>query len=76
MNALTWLLLLGGVLLNAAAQLLLKAATRTSGELLSDAGQVSWSAAEGLLRTAPLWAGLACYGSACCCGSVPCRACR
>src|SRR6185295_1822806 len=62
MNALTWLLLLGGVLLNAAAQLLLKAATRTSGELLSDAGHVSWSAAEELLRTAPLWAGLACYG--------------
>ncbi len=50
------------MLLNAAAQLLLKAATRTSGELLSDAGSVSWSAAEGLLRTAPLWAGLACYG--------------
>lgn len=62
MSAITWLLLLGGVLLNAAAQLLLKAATRTSGALVSDAGNVSWSAAEGLLRTAPLWAGLACYG--------------
>ncbi len=61
MNALTWALLLGGVLLNAAAQLLLKAATRTSGALVSDAGNVSWSAAEELLRTVPLWAGLACY---------------
>jgi len=62
MNALTWALLLGGVLLNAAAQLLLKAATRMSGALVSDAGNISWSAADGLLRTAPLWAGLACYG--------------
>jgi multidrug transporter EmrE-like cation transporter len=61
MSAITWLVLLGGVLPNAAAQLLLKAATRTSGALVSDAGNVSWSAAEGLLRTAPLWAGLACY---------------
>ena len=50
------------MLLNAAAQLLLKAATRTSGELLSDSGQVSWSAADGLLRTVPLWVGLSCYG--------------
>ena len=62
MNVITWALLLGGVLLNAAAQLLLKAATRTSGELLSDSGQISWSAVDGLLRTVPLWAGLSCYG--------------
>ena len=62
MNVLTWALLLGGVLLNAAAQLLLKAATRTSGELLSDSGQISWSAVDGLLRTVPLWVGLSCYG--------------
>ena len=56
------MLLLGGVVLNAAAQLLLKAATRTSGVLVSDGGQVSWSAALQLLRAAPLWVGLACYG--------------
>ncbi len=37
MTAITWLLLLGGVALNAAAQLLLKAATRTSGVLVHDA---------------------------------------
>ena len=41
MNTLTWTLLLGGVLLNAAAQLLLKAATRISGVLLTDAGNMS-----------------------------------
>src|SRR4249919_1651858 len=62
MTTVTWALLLGGVLLNAAAQLLLKAATRTSGVLLSDAGQVSWAAASELLRTVPLWVGLSCYG--------------
>jgi multidrug transporter EmrE-like cation transporter len=62
MTGVTWLLLLGGVALNAAAQLLLKAATRTSGVLVSDAGAVSWSAAAELLRAFPLWVGLSCYG--------------
>jgi len=62
MTILTWVLLLGGVLLNAAAQLLLKAATRTSGMLISDSGSVSWTAANELIRTVPLWVGLSCYG--------------
>jgi len=59
---LTWCLLLGGVLLNAAAQLLLKAATRHSGELVADSGQVSWAAVLQLLGAVPLWVGLGCYG--------------
>ncbi len=62
MTAITWLLLLGGVALNAAAQLLLKAATRTSGVLVHDAGGIAWSAAAQLVRAPPLWAGLGCYG--------------
>ena len=62
MSTVTWLLLLGGVALNAAAQLLLKAATRVSGELVADGGAVSWHAAGILARAPPLWAGLACYG--------------
>jgi multidrug transporter EmrE-like cation transporter len=62
MTWLTWCLLLSGVLLNAAAQLLLKAATRHSGELVADSGQVSWSAVMQLLGAVPLWVGLACYG--------------
>ena len=61
MSAITWLLLLSGVLLNAAAQLLLKAATRVSGVLVSDAGGLSWPAAGALLGAPPLWAGLGCY---------------
>ncbi len=62
MSPITWVLLLGGVLLNAAAQLFLKAATRASGVLFADTGSVSWIAAAHLLRALPLWAGLACYG--------------
>ncbi len=61
MSPITWTLLLGGVALNAAAQLLLKGATRSSGVLFADRGGVSWTAAEHLLRAPPLWGGLACY---------------
>lgn len=62
MTAMTWVLLLAGVTLNAAAQLFLKAATRVSGVLVDDSGAILWSAAAQLLRAPPLWAGLACYG--------------
>jgi multidrug transporter EmrE-like cation transporter len=62
MTWLTWCLLLGGVFLNAAAQLLLKAATRHSGELIGDSGQVSWTSVTHLAGAVPLWIGLGCYG--------------
>ena len=62
MSPITWSLLLGGVVLNAAAQLLLKAATRVSGVLVATSGQVSWSAAAHLMRAPPLWGGFCCYG--------------
>jgi multidrug transporter EmrE-like cation transporter len=62
MTWLTWCLLLGGVLLNACAQLLLKAATRHSGQLVADSGQVSWTSVMQLLGALPLWVGLCCYG--------------
>lgn len=62
MTAVTWALLLGGVALNAAAQLFLKAATRASGVLVADTGGISWAAAAHLVRQPPLWGGLACYG--------------
>ena len=61
MTWLTWCLLLGGVLLNASAQLLLKAATRHSGELVADSGRISWVAVMHLLSAVPLWFGMACY---------------
>lgn len=61
LGPLTWALVLGGVGLNAAAQLFLKAATRASGVLIADTGSISWGAAAQLLRTLPLWCGLGCY---------------
>ena len=77
MTWLTWCLLLGGVLLNAAAQLLLKAATRHSGELVGGFGP-------GVLGGGPAAAG---RGAAVgrpgllrdqrdSCGWARCRACR
>jgi multidrug transporter EmrE-like cation transporter len=62
MTFLTWVLLLAGVFLNAAAQLLLKAATRHSGELVGDSGRISWSSVMSLMGAVPLWVGLVCYG--------------
>ncbi|MEJ0008113.1 MAG: transporter [Steroidobacteraceae bacterium] len=61
MTWITWCLLLAGVFLNAAAQLLLKAATRHSGELIADSGRVSWNAVLQLAGAAPLWFGMTCY---------------
>ncbi|MEJ0036067.1 MAG: SMR family transporter [Gammaproteobacteria bacterium] len=62
MKPIVWSLLLTGVALNAAAQLLLKAATRYSGALVSDAGRVDWLNATALVKAPPLWIGLGCYG--------------
>jgi len=62
MKPIIWSLLLSGVALNAAAQLLLKAATRYAGPLVSDAGRVEWLNATALWKAPPLWIGLGCYG--------------
>jgi multidrug transporter EmrE-like cation transporter len=62
MKPIVWSLLFAGVALNAAAQLLLKAATRYAGPLVSDAGQVEWVNAAALWKATPLWIGLGCYG--------------
>jgi multidrug transporter EmrE-like cation transporter len=59
---LIWFLLLSGVGLNAAAQLLLKAATRITGPLVADTGRVAWNGAGALFLTTQFWLGLACYG--------------
>ena len=62
MKPLIWCLLLSGVALNAAAQLLLKGATRVTGPLVGDSGRIAWQGAGMLLFTPQLWLGLACYG--------------
>ena len=60
MSLVTWVLVISGVLLNAAAQLLLKAATRATGEIT-----LSWpgvaAAAPELLSHYGSWGGIACY---------------
>ncbi|MGC1522306.1 MAG: SMR family transporter [Steroidobacteraceae bacterium] len=66
MSWITWALILTGVGLNAAAQLLLKVATRPLAHLsqfslgtLTESGVV-------LFRSPPFWAGMVCYGASLC----------
>ena len=62
MNAITWILVVAGVLLNAAAQLMLKAATRATGPIAPN-----WSgmteATPQMLTQLGWWGGLACYAA-------------
>lgn len=60
MSAITWLLVLVGVALNASAQLLLKAATGATGPIALDWSGVT-DAAPRLLSHFGWWSGLACY---------------
>jgi multidrug transporter EmrE-like cation transporter len=65
MSVASWLFVLTGVLLNAVAQLFLKAATNATGPLNLARGHLI----EPLSRLAlspPLWAGLLCYGVSVC----------
>ncbi len=62
MKALDFLWVLSGVLLNAAAQLLLKAGARSAGEItLSAGGAALWRTASGLAMHPGILGGLACY---------------
>jgi multidrug transporter EmrE-like cation transporter len=61
MSLTAFLLILTGVLLNAAAQLALKASVTGMGPIALDLGQ-AWPVAAALLRQPWLWLGLACYG--------------
>ncbi|MEJ8820661.1 SMR family transporter [Variovorax humicola] len=62
MKALDFLWVLTGVLLNAAAQLLLKAGASTAGEISMSAGPAAlWRTATGLALQPGIVGGLACY---------------
>ena len=66
MSALTWLLILTGVALNAAAQLLLKVATKPLAHFTSfDAATMS-SSLTILFKSVPFWSGMLCYGASLC----------
>jgi multidrug transporter EmrE-like cation transporter len=65
-SAVTWALILTGVGLNAAAQLLLKVATRGLAHFADFNASTLWSAAWILARSVPFWAGMLCYGTSVC----------
>jgi multidrug transporter EmrE-like cation transporter len=66
MSWITWVLILSGVGLNAAAQLFLKSATRPLAHFSSfDVSTLSMSVAI-LLRSLPFWSGMFCYAASVC----------
>ncbi len=66
MSALTWVLILSGVGLNAAAQLALKVATRPLGAFTRFDLATLVASIGLLLRSPPFWLGMTCYAASLC----------
>jgi multidrug transporter EmrE-like cation transporter len=66
MSLITWVLILTGVGLNAAAQLLLKVATRPLGHFSSFDADILSSSVVILFKSPSFWAGMLCYGASLC----------
>jgi multidrug transporter EmrE-like cation transporter len=66
MSLVTWVLILSGVGLNAAAQLLLKVATRPLGHFTAFNVDTLQSSVTILFRSIPFWAGMLCYAASIC----------
>ena len=66
MSLITWALILTGVGLNAAAQLLLKVATRPLGHFTVFDFDTLNSSIFILLKSMPFWAGMLCYAASIC----------
>lgn len=66
MSLITWLLILTGVGLNAAAQLLLKVATRPLGHFTVFDFDTLNSSIVILFKSIPFWAGMLCYAASIC----------
>jgi multidrug transporter EmrE-like cation transporter len=66
MSLITWLLILTGVGLNAAAQLLLKVATRPLGRFTTFNADSLGGSVLILFKSVPFWAGMFCYGGSLC----------
>jgi multidrug transporter EmrE-like cation transporter len=66
MSWVTWVLILTGVGLNAAAQLLLKVATKPLAHFNEFNADVLSSSIVILLRSAPFWTGMLCYAASVC----------
>ena len=66
MSLMTWVLILSGVGLNAAAQLLLKSATKPLGQFTVFNADVLTSSILILFKSLPFWTGMVCYGASLC----------
>ena len=66
MSSVTWFLILTGVGLNAAAQLLLKVATRPLAHFTEFGFETLRSSVLSLGTSAPFWIGMMCYGTSVC----------
>jgi multidrug transporter EmrE-like cation transporter len=66
MSLVTWLLILSGVGLNAAAQLLLKVAARPLGHFTAFNAETLSSSIVILFKSVPFWTGMVCYGASLC----------
>jgi multidrug transporter EmrE-like cation transporter len=66
MSAITWALILTGVGLNAAAQLLLKVATKPLAQFSVFNADILNSSVVILLKSLPFWTGMLCYAASVC----------
>lgn len=66
MSLITWMLILMGVSLNAAAQLLLKVATRPMAHFSNFDAESLGGSALILVKSVPFWAGMVCYAASVC----------
>ncbi len=66
MSWITWALILTGVGLNAAAQLLLKVATRPLAHFTGFSAEMLGGAVAILFRSPPFWTGMLCYAASVC----------
>jgi multidrug transporter EmrE-like cation transporter len=66
MSLVTWILILTGVGFNAAAQLLLKVATKPLAHLSVFNADILSSSIAILLRSPPFWTGIVCYAASLC----------
>jgi len=66
MSVITWVLILTGVGLNAAAQLLLKVATKPLSQFSVFDADTFHSSVLILFKSLPFWSGMLCYGASVC----------
>lgn len=66
MSPITWVLILGGVLLNATAQLVLKLATKPLAQFTRFDADTLLASVLVLFKSPPFWVGMVCYAASLC----------